>query len=650
MPFDGNGTYVRLHNWTQDAANGIDISAGEQDGEDNGFAAGLSNTVTRDGQGKPGSDFLPNVDNTLNLGTGAKRWATLNGIPVANLPVTQANIGLLLYPRTSAEASATLVNQAYPPQTLLRYGNNVTPGTTDMVLSMQAAMDTASPDSSAVKFFNDVVVSAPLLFRPLGQENLSLIGGGRVSSALGATAADIHTSGQGINCIIFNQNNNAHMHLSGFEFTCSAGFAGVCIYCVEGGGNDSSGQALFSSVFHDLWMGMPATNNGFLQGGLQNCKFYANEVEQCKEAVYRLQGVGCQDVFFGEHSMVSCSDSYILQTDDTNGSIQMTVDGLHAYNHLRGPLISVQNWVNSWINNVNLEVGTSNTGTTGLFNFNNCTGLTVTNSKAVQRAGTALATTACIVAGTSQIEFIGGQWQAGTGTLLNGTGVMDLIFDGIDFSSCSFAGIECNGNFSGTIRTRGCKFNNETGYGFVNQVSGSMNWYSENDEFINAGLGGTAGFRNIAVATSGSVILKNPTIGQNNGSAAAASFVENDGTGLCQIINPTWIGTPPSNYITGTGPFAVSVTPGPGGTVASVASIAVPVNGDSLTVTGTTNITSIAAAGYHFPGRRMTLIFTGSLTVVSGSNLKLNGNYSATANTTLSLIYDGTNWNETGRG
>jgi hypothetical protein len=89
MAFDGNGNFVRLHNWQQDAANGIDISAPEMDGEDNGFAAGLSLCVTRDGQGKMAADLVASAANTYNLGTGAVPWNQINGasLNVAGAPV-----------------------------------------------------------------------------------------------------------------------------------------------------------------------------------------------------------------------------------------------------------------------------------------------------------------------------------------------------------------------------------------------------------------------------------------------------------------------------------------------------------------------------------------------------------------------------------
>lgn len=51
--FNGSGTFVRSYNWTTDAGNGIKIRADRMDTEDDGFAAGLSDCVTRDGQSPP---------------------------------------------------------------------------------------------------------------------------------------------------------------------------------------------------------------------------------------------------------------------------------------------------------------------------------------------------------------------------------------------------------------------------------------------------------------------------------------------------------------------------------------------------------------------------------------------------------------------
>jgi hypothetical protein len=78
MPFNGSGTFVRLYNWVNDAANGIKISATRMDAETDGIAAGLSNCITRDGQGVP----------TANIG-----WGGYNLTGVATLGVTTAISG-----------------------------------------------------------------------------------------------------------------------------------------------------------------------------------------------------------------------------------------------------------------------------------------------------------------------------------------------------------------------------------------------------------------------------------------------------------------------------------------------------------------------------------------------------------------------------
>ena len=50
MPFNGTGTFQRVRNWVADATAGIKIRADYHDAEDDNFAAGLSNCITRDGQ------------------------------------------------------------------------------------------------------------------------------------------------------------------------------------------------------------------------------------------------------------------------------------------------------------------------------------------------------------------------------------------------------------------------------------------------------------------------------------------------------------------------------------------------------------------------------------------------------------------------
>lgn len=77
--------------------------------------------------------------------------------------------------------------------------------------------------------------------------------------------------------------------------------------------------------------------------------------------------------------------------------------------------------------------------------------------------------------------------------------------------------------------------------------------------------------------------------------------------------------------------------------VASAAAIVASSN--IFHVTGTTGITSIAYNGFPL----IVLIFDGAVTVTDGGNLKLAGNFVTTADDTLTLAFDGTNWYEVHR-
>lgn len=53
MPFSGTGIFNRIHNWVSDAAAAINITDTRMDAEMDGFANGLTNCVTKDGQTNP---------------------------------------------------------------------------------------------------------------------------------------------------------------------------------------------------------------------------------------------------------------------------------------------------------------------------------------------------------------------------------------------------------------------------------------------------------------------------------------------------------------------------------------------------------------------------------------------------------------------
>jgi hypothetical protein len=87
------------------------------------------------------------------------------------------------------------------------------------------------------------------------------------------------------------------------------------------------------------------------------------------------------------------------------------------------------------------------------------------------------------------------------------------------------------------------------------------------------------------------------------------------------------------------------LTPSSAG-IASASEISVPAGLTLAKISGGTTITSIKAT---FGGHVLTLKFATNCQVTDGSNLKLSGNFSATAEDTLQLVCDGANWLEISR-
>jgi hypothetical protein len=71
--------------------------------------------------------------------------------------------------------------------------------------------------------------------------------------------------------------------------------------------------------------------------------------------------------------------------------------------------------------------------------------------------------------------------------------------------------------------------------------------------------------------------------------------------------------------------------------------------GNVFHITGTTTITTLNTCDVANEGRSVTLIFDGALTFTDGNNLKLAGNLTSTADDTITLACDGSNWYETSR-
>jgi hypothetical protein len=70
--------------------------------------------------------------------------------------------------------------------------------------------------------------------------------------------------------------------------------------------------------------------------------------------------------------------------------------------------------------------------------------------------------------------------------------------------------------------------------------------------------------------------------------------------------------------------------------VASASGVALPRSGELIQVTGSTNIFSLSNG---WPGRRVTLLFTGTLTLTDSAGMQMAGNFAATANSTITFVF-----------
>lgn len=78
MPFDSNGVFTRVMNWTSDQQNGIAIECGRHDQEDDNFAEGFNDTFCRDGRAAATGNFNLGAHKIQNLADGTASTDAIN--------------------------------------------------------------------------------------------------------------------------------------------------------------------------------------------------------------------------------------------------------------------------------------------------------------------------------------------------------------------------------------------------------------------------------------------------------------------------------------------------------------------------------------------------------------------------------------------
>ena len=85
MPYDSQGNFTRVMNWTSDYENGIEIVCDRHDDEDDNFAGGLNLAFCRDGRATATGNFKMGSNKITGLGNGEAANDAVNMSQIADL-------------------------------------------------------------------------------------------------------------------------------------------------------------------------------------------------------------------------------------------------------------------------------------------------------------------------------------------------------------------------------------------------------------------------------------------------------------------------------------------------------------------------------------------------------------------------------------
>ena len=221
-----------------------------------------------------------------------------------------------------------------------------------------------------------------------------------------------------------------------------------------------------------------------------------------------------------------------------------------------------------------------------------------------------------------------GSATGGVNISIDDSGAQSWRIDGCDFRGQRNVGVFCDSELdaSCSIRVVGNTWDQASGVDYAIELTGLGTVVVEGNEFKE--LRSTSGY---AVRCA-------------SGKPSRLAVIANDFSQDTVDRSVSFAGTLPATY------HAEANHGASGGLawrdIASAATVTLPALGSLFRITGTTNITSITAS---WNGREVTLRFASTPTLTDGSNLRLAGNLEATADDTITLVCDGTNWYEAQR-
>jgi len=200
---------------------------------------------------------------------------------------------------------------------------------------------------------------------------------------------------------------------------------------------------------------------------------------------------------------------------------------------------------------------------------------------------------------------------------------------------------------SNNISVVGCSAYLNGGHGiWINETNGSivMGCLSYNNDGNGITVSGTSGY-----VANDNIFIGNRCDDTRTGEAESQDYGIYEGayaTGNMVIGNNTIGNVNAPIYLSGGSSRCFHNITDESVLLASASTITLPNTRDFIRITGTTNITSVTAS---WEGRRVVLKFADVLTFTDGSNLKLAGNFVTSADDTITLVSDGTNWYEESR-
>lgn len=525
-----------------------------------------------DGDNSSGDDLLLPIESAR-----ASKFLAfdVDGQPVASAGTGGGDSALRtdLASGASGSAGAQLVNTrrseagsvAVPLNTALGrlmyaddFGANTTPGTTDRRAAIQAAIDAATDVNSEIYLHDDNALGGSLLVRSTTQQNASLIGRGRVSTILRPNAVSIASGAVNVNALIVNQSNNGHTHLRNLRWMSATtpGFTGTFVDALEGGGADGSLQAGFSWTWENVWLSPQSTNGGGAHGGFSNLRTIGVVGESIKSAVWLLAGAGNSDHHHTDGVLNASFDALVDSTALTAGTrgAMIHINGLHAYQHFRGPALNLA-YVNTILTySVAVEADVAHVGTVSLGKYHNCKDVLLiggvgTTGNGTPRIANGLEFSAS-VGETCTATVVGYRINADVGLRTSGAGTLHLTFVGVDFSMCQYAWQHLSGNTAGSVTFIDCKMNFCEYLWLLSAGTPTfdINWHG--GELLDAGYPNVATGRNIAFGTAGAIRIIGAKIGRTDATNSDATyFILNTGAGTFKLLDVLIVGTPPTGLI-----------------------------------------------------------------------------------------------------